>query len=69
MGFNIVLGGYMSIKRVADAVDADLWIPATVDNAVEVCGWVGLLWDSYGTPSITPSTIAALFRLFRPRLS
>ena len=50
MGFNIVLGGYMSIKRVADAVDADLWIPATVDNAVEVCGWVGLLWDSYGTP-------------------
>mmetsp|Transcript_13952 Transcript_13952/g.30506 ORF Transcript_13952/g.30506 Transcript_13952/m.30506 type:complete len:621 (-) Transcript_13952:117-1979(-) len=29
MGFNIVLGGYMSIKRVAHSVPVDLWIPAT----------------------------------------
>ena len=28
MGFNVVLGGYMSIKRVAESVPMDLWIPA-----------------------------------------
>ena len=36
MGFNIVLGGYMSTKRVAESVDMDLWIPADVDVAVEL---------------------------------
>ena len=36
MGFNIVLGGYMSTKRVAEAIDMNVWIPADVDIAVEV---------------------------------
>ena len=27
MGFNVVLGGYMSTKRVAESIDMDLWIP------------------------------------------
>jgi ferredoxin-nitrite reductase len=36
MGFNIVLGGYMSTKRVAESVDMNLWIPANVDCAVEL---------------------------------
>lgn len=36
MGFNIVLGGYMSTKRVAESVDMGLWIPARVDMAVEL---------------------------------
>jgi len=36
MGFNIVLGGYMSTKRVAESVDMGLWIPARVDCAVEL---------------------------------
>ena len=30
MGFNIVLGGYMSIKRVAESIPIDMWIPADV---------------------------------------
>merc|ERR1719310_260472 len=36
MGFNIVLGGYMSTKRVAESIDMNLWIPADVDVAVEL---------------------------------
>merc|ERR1719502_752032 len=36
MGFNVVFGGYMSIKRVAESVPCDVWIPATLDTAVEL---------------------------------
>ena len=36
MGFNIVLGGYMSTKRVAESIDMNVWIPANVDCAVEL---------------------------------
>merc|ERR1719502_378477 len=36
MGFNIVLGGYMSIKRVAESIDMDVWIPADVAVATEL---------------------------------
>ena len=36
MGFNVVLGGYMSIKRVMESVDMNVWIPARVDVAVEL---------------------------------
>jgi len=31
MGFNVVFGGYMSIKRVAASVSSDIWIPATLE--------------------------------------
>lgn len=34
MGFNVVLGGYMSIKRVAHSVDANMWIPADRTSVV-----------------------------------
>jgi len=37
MGFNVVLGGYMSTKRVAEAVEMDMWIPATVDATICLC--------------------------------
>jgi ferredoxin-nitrite reductase len=33
MGFNVVFGGYMSIKRVAASVPIDMWIPAEVEAA------------------------------------
>lgn len=36
MGFNVVLGGYMSIKRVAHAVELDMWVPATVQAVVDL---------------------------------
>lgn len=36
MGFNVILGGYMSIKRVAHAVEMDMWVPATVQNVVDL---------------------------------
>lgn len=36
MGFNIVLGGYMSIKRVAHSVDSNMWIPADRNSVVTV---------------------------------
>jgi ferredoxin-nitrite reductase len=34
MGFNLVLGGYMSIKRVAEAVHSGMWIPADRNSVV-----------------------------------
>mmetsp|Transcript_17422 Transcript_17422/g.26455 ORF Transcript_17422/g.26455 Transcript_17422/m.26455 type:complete len:608 (-) Transcript_17422:300-2123(-) len=34
MGFNVVLGGYMSIKRVAEAIESDMWIPADRNSVV-----------------------------------
>lgn len=34
MGFNVVLGGYMSIKRVAHAIDSNMWIPADRNSVV-----------------------------------
>jgi len=34
MGFNVVLGGYMSIKRVAESVDSNMWIPADRNSVV-----------------------------------
>jgi ferredoxin-nitrite reductase len=37
MGFNVVLGGYMSIKRVAEAVSANLWVPADRASVVALC--------------------------------
>lgn len=37
MGFNVVLGGYMSIKRVAHSVDSDMWIPADRNSVVTLC--------------------------------
>ena len=36
MGFNVVLGGYMSIKRVAHSVEGDMWVPAQVQPVVDV---------------------------------
>ncbi|CAB9499834.1 Ferredoxin--nitrite reductase, chloroplastic (Fragment) [Seminavis robusta] len=37
MGFNVVLGGFMSIKRVAESVDSDMWIPADRNSVVTLC--------------------------------
>jgi ferredoxin-nitrite reductase len=34
MGFNVVLGGYMSIKRVAESIDSKMWIPADRNSVV-----------------------------------
>lgn len=34
MGFNVVLGGYMSIKRVAESIPANMWIPAERESVV-----------------------------------
>ena len=33
MGFNVYFGGYMSIKRVAESVSCDIWVPATLEAA------------------------------------
>lgn len=37
MGFNVVLGGYMSIKRVAESVDSGMWVPADREAVVSFC--------------------------------
>ena len=42
MGFNVKLGGYMSIKRVAESLLLDMWVPADpagedVTHVVTLC--------------------------------
>lgn len=37
MGFNVVLGGYMSIKRVAESIDSKMWIPSDRNSVVTFC--------------------------------
>jgi ferredoxin-nitrite reductase len=37
MGFNVVLGGYMSIKRVAESLPSDMWIPSDRESVVTLC--------------------------------
>lgn len=37
IGFNVVLGGYMSIKRVAESIDGKMWIPADRNSVVTLC--------------------------------
>jgi len=37
MGFNVVLGGYMSIKRVAESIDSKMWIPSDRNSVVTMC--------------------------------
>jgi len=37
MGFNVALGGYMSIKRVAESVHSDMWVPADRNSVVTLC--------------------------------
>lgn len=37
MGFNVYLGGYMSIKRVAESINSKMWIPADRNSVVTFC--------------------------------
>mmetsp|Transcript_15448 Transcript_15448/g.18313 ORF Transcript_15448/g.18313 Transcript_15448/m.18313 type:complete len:608 (+) Transcript_15448:75-1898(+) len=37
MGFNVVLGGYMSIKRIAESIDSKMWIPSDRTSVVALC--------------------------------
>lgn len=37
MGFNVVMGGYMSIKRVAESIDTNMWIKADRNSVVTFC--------------------------------
>ena len=37
MGFNVVIGGYFSIKRVAESIPIDCWIPANVEAVRGLC--------------------------------
>jgi len=37
MGFNIVLGGYMSIKRVAESISSNMWVKADRNSVLTVC--------------------------------
>jgi len=37
MGFNVVLGGYMSIKRVAESIPGNMWIKADRNSVVTLC--------------------------------
>jgi len=37
MGFNVVLGGYMSIKRVAESIHSNMWIRSDRNSVVTFC--------------------------------
>ncbi|GMH46247.1 hypothetical protein TrRE_jg6468 [Triparma retinervis] len=36
-GFNVVLGGYMSIKRVAESVKTDIWVRGDIESVHGLC--------------------------------
>jgi ferredoxin-nitrite reductase len=48
-GFNIVLGGYMSPKRVAESIDMNLWIPGTVEASVALVRAIIRIFRDEGT--------------------
>ncbi len=48
MGFNVEVGGYMSIKRVAAAIPLDLWIPAEVDAALDLSTAILMIFRDEG---------------------
>lgn len=37
MGFNVALGGYMSIKRVAESIHSNMWVPADRNSVHTLC--------------------------------
>ena len=37
IGFNVVLGGYMSIKRVAHSLESNMWIKGDRESVVTIC--------------------------------
>jgi len=47
LGFNVVLGGYFSIKRIAGAIPMDCWIPE--DEALDFCRAVLTLFRDFGS--------------------
>ena len=48
VGFNVEVGGYMSIKRVAAAIPLDLWIPAEVDAALDLSTAILMIFRDEG---------------------
>ena len=36
IGFNILLGGFMSIKRVEEAINGNMWVPADVNSVMTI---------------------------------
>merc|ERR1719174_3486774 len=58
MGFNVKLGGYMSIKRVAESLPLNLWVPAS--NGVD-------LRCEHSEPDVTSAVALceAVLRIFR----
>ena len=47
-GFNVVLGGYMSIKRVAESVHTDLWIKGDINSVENLCDCILELFRDEG---------------------
>lgn len=47
MGFNVVLGGYISIKRIAEAIPMNAWIPAS--DALNLCKAILTLFRDEGS--------------------
>jgi ferredoxin-nitrite reductase len=48
MGFNVVLGGYMSIKRVTESVCGNMWISADRNSVVTLCEAIMRLFRDEG---------------------
>ena len=49
IGFNLVVGGYMSIKRVAESVPLDLWVPADAYSVTALCEAILLIFRDEGS--------------------
>ena len=47
-GYNIIVGGYISVQRAIESIPLDVWVPAG-DDVVSLCHAVLTLFRDYGT--------------------
>ena len=49
LGFNVLVGGYLSAQRCAESIPLDVWIPANDDDVVELSRAVLTVYTQNGT--------------------
>lgn len=48
LGFNVLVGGYLSAQRCAEAIPMNVWVEANDENVVELCRAILTVYDQNG---------------------
>lgn len=48
LGFNVIIGGYLSAQRAAPGFPMDVWIPAQIDPIIDLCGAILTVYTENG---------------------